>query len=511
IKILAEVVDNKGRKNTSETDFWVLSSDQKSVQNGKLLLLADKASYLPGETAEVSVQSPFSHAHGFVTLYHRGIFENFPIEFSKSSLSFKIKIDSDMIPACTARVDLVGENFAHASERVVIKILPDFKRLKIALSASQNSYEPGSTANLKIHTMNAEGKPVSNTSLAVAVIDESVLALSGYDWEDPCRLFYSDFESLQSASVSASNLRDLVKLPFEKNINGQLIQGLQSSLFGYRRLPNSRTGSVGMGGGKDAIAGPFGSASFRFTKAGATLSNFVRMDYGFPFSESLTSIPNAGFGLVQGLPIFKSSVAHAPLTVRKDFGALAYFDPSLETNSNGVVNCTFKLPDNLTRYRVIVVGATADNDFGKAETSFTSQKPLLIRPSAPRFLNFGDSFNLPLVIQNQTSSDMQVQLAIRSSNLLICERRRSVLRHKIGGLVSVPANDHVEVQIPSSTEHDGNGRLDIVAVSGTATDAAEVIIPVLAPVTQQSFATYGQIEHGAEEQLVEVPEDVCDQ
>ncbi len=42
-------------------------------------------------------------------------------------------------------------------------------------------------------------------------------------------------------------------------------------------------------------------------------------------------------------------------------------------------------------------------NFGKGESTVTARLPLMVRPSAPRFLNFGDRFDLPVVVQNQTA------------------------------------------------------------------------------------------------------------
>jgi uncharacterized protein YfaS (alpha-2-macroglobulin family) len=41
----------------------------------------------------------------------------------------------------------------------------------------------------------------------------------------------------------------------------------------------------------------------------------------------------------------------------------------------------------------------------------------MVRPSAPRFLNFGDRFELPVVVQNQTDGALRVDVAARASGL----------------------------------------------------------------------------------------------
>src|SRR5690606_16724729 len=106
----------------------------------------------------------------------------------------------------------------------------------------------------------------------------------------------------------------------------------------------------------------------------------------------------------------------APIAVRSDFNPLAVFVPAARTDANGRVVLDYKLPDNLTRYRIMVLAAAGSESFGKAETQITVRLPLMVRPSAPRFLNFGDRFELPLVIQNQTDRELEVTLAARAQN-----------------------------------------------------------------------------------------------
>ncbi len=108
----------------------------------------------------------------------------------------------------------------------------------------------------------------------------------------------------------------------------------------------------------------------------------------------------------------------------KTFNALAVFAPSVRTNSNGKATVDVKLPDNLTRYRVMAVSVDSGKRFGKGESSITARQPLMVRPSAPRFMNFGDKIELPVVVQNQTDKPMTVDLAVRATNANSDKRRR---------------------------------------------------------------------------------------
>src|SRR5205085_5610715 len=96
------------------------------------------------------------------------------------------------------------------------------------------------------------------------------------------------------------------------------------------------------------------------------------------------------------------------VAVRTNFNALALFSPSVRTDASGVAHVAVDLPDNLTRYRVMAVAADNGGRLGAGESTLTARLPLQVRPSPPRFANFGDRFELPVVLQNQTGNDMDV-------------------------------------------------------------------------------------------------------
>ena len=81
-----------------------------------------------------------------------------------------------------------------------------------------------------------------------------------------------------------------------------------------------------------------------------------------------------------------------------------------------------KLPDSVTRYRVMAIAAARENDFGAQESTITARLPLMVRPSGPRFLNFGDKFEFPVVLQNQT--DKELTVAVERARQRAGRRRR---------------------------------------------------------------------------------------
>ncbi|HNJ43735.1 MAG TPA: alpha-2-macroglobulin family protein, partial [Acidobacteriota bacterium] len=176
-----------------------------------------------------------------------------------------------------------------------------------------------------------------------------------------------------------------------------------------------------------------------------------------------------------------------PIQLRTQFAPLALFADSVVTDATGRASVKVKLPDSLTRYRVMAV-AVAGARFGIGESTITAQLPLMVRSSSLRFLNFGDQCEFPVLVQNQTARPLTVDVAIRANHLIFpqgtCQR------------VTVPANDRVEVRFPVETTTPGTARVHIAGVAGQFSDAAEIVLPVYRPATTEAFAEQGSLEQG---------------
>lgn len=62
--------------------------------------------------------------------------------------------------------------------------------------------------------------------------------------------------------------------------------------------------------------------------------------------------------------------------------------------------------------RITVVAVHGADKFGRGESSIVAQLPVSIRPSLPRFLNFGDEAQFSCTVQNQTMSHLELHVAV---------------------------------------------------------------------------------------------------
>ncbi len=477
-QITAIVTDELGRKNQSRFTRWVSGGQvppSRKVEQEKITLIPDQETYQPGDTAKILVQSPFSPAEGLLTVSRGGIISitRFTVEDGSTTLS--IPIEEKYIPNLSIKVDLVGSSPrtddsgepiadapprpAFASGQLDLSIPPLQRTLSLEVLPDLDSLEPGGETSLTVIVKDANGVPVPDAELAVVAVDEAILALTNYQMKDPLAVFYASHSSYLASIYGRSSI---------------ILADPQS--FARQAGANVLMDGLVMAAATEAPAA-----------VEAPLAAMAAM-------PTTTALPNTGGGGEEVLP---------DITVRSNFNPLAIFAPTVRTGSNGEARVLIQLPDNLTRYRIMVVAVdSGGKQFGTGESNLTARLPLMVRPSAPRFLNFGDKFELPVILQNQTDLPMTVNVAVRASNLEI---------ENAGQRVTVPANDRVEVRFPASTMMAGDAKIQIAAISGNYADAATVELPVYTPATSEAFATYGVIDDGAIAQPVQYPVDVFPQ
>jgi hypothetical protein len=102
--------------------------------------------------------------------------------------------------------------------------------------------------------------------------------------------------------------------------------------------------------------------------------------------------------------------------IRTDFRALAYYNGSIITDSNGKASVNFTLPDDLTTWRVMAIATDGDFHFGNGEATFITQKPLATNPILPQFVRLGDSFLGGVTVTNMTENLGNLTIDGKTSN-----------------------------------------------------------------------------------------------
>jgi alpha-2-macroglobulin len=470
-RIVSTVIDDEDRGNRTELTRWVSGGTgrpDRTLRQEEIALIPDADEYQPGDTAEILVQVPFSPAELLITTSRNGFESTSQLKSEDGTAVLRVPIEDLHIPALHVQVDAVGATEriddsgqplpdapnrpAFAVGNLTLRVPALTRTLDVTATPAAEAAAPGEATSVGLLVVDRQGEPVAGAEVAIVVVDEAVLSLTAYQLGDPIAAFYAD----SGPGVWADYGRRSIVLADPDRIAGP-------------QAPSATDGAGGnvdeeSAGGSDSTSGDFAADDANERAAGSS---------------------------------------QAPIDVRSNFDALALFAPEERTGRDGKVEVDFTLPDNLTRYRVMAIAVDGADRFGSGEANITARLPLMVRPSAPRFLNFGDTFELPLVIQNQTDEAMSVEVVVQAANL--------TLPDGAGRRVTVPANDRIEVRIPAEADEAGTARFRAVVASPDHADAAVIALPVYTPATAEAFATYGVVDSGAVAQPLLAPTDVFSQ
>ncbi|MEM7409327.1 MAG: alpha-2-macroglobulin [Myxococcota bacterium] len=88
---------------------------------------------------------------------------------------------------------------------------------------------------------------------------------------------------------------------------------------------------------------------------------------------------------------------------------VAFWSGPLQTDASGRAQVRFELPEFQGALRVMAV-AYRDADFGAATELTRVRQPLMLTPTPPRFLSFGERVEVPVTVRNDTGKDAEVQV-----------------------------------------------------------------------------------------------------
>lgn len=487
--ITATVTDPKGRTNTSKITRWVEGGGLppvRTVEREKVNLILDKKEYRPGETAEIFLQAPFYPAEGLWFVRHVGIDQPQRFTITGPTHVLKVPLTEAHMPSTEVWVELVGaaarlddagkpvagapKRPAYAGNSITLPVLLESRKLDVKITPADAQLLPGGKTRVTVELTDYRKKPVADAELALVAVDESVLALTGYRVPDPIHSFHPS----RAGGSMHRWLREHVLLADPLKLKADLDTLVQTNGAMAEAAPTGLAGAM-----------PPPAPGAKPARAMSREKGLVSKDKAADRADEEES---------------RNGDDGGPVKVRSNFAALALFSPELRTDATGRATVELQLPDNLTRYRLMAVAVSGATHYGVGEGQVTARLPVQVRPSPPRFLNFGDQFELPVVVQNQTNAPQEIKVAVRGWNVK--------WKGPVGQKLTVPALDRREVRFAVATDSAGTAKFEAVAVGAGGSDAASFELPVWTPATTEGFATYGTIDAGAIVQPVQVPTNV---
>jgi len=393
---------------------------------------------------------------------------------------------------------------------------PSLPNQRLRLTADQDTYRPGDTAQIFIPNPFEEGATALISIERGTLLRHEVLPVTGSGLDYALPLSSEDAPNIFVSITLLSAAEG--QLDFRKGYIELLVEPVEQSLNVTVTSQPERTG-------------PGGEVSFEIQVTDAD-GNPVQGEFSLavvdqavlaladPNSEDIlpafydeqplgvrTGVALAAYGnrLTYQPPGRGGGGGGTPgpaPVVRQEFPDTAFWSAEVVTDEDGRAQVSLTLPDNLTTWHVEVRGVTSDTRVGQAETRVITTQPLIVRPVAPRFVVTGDRIQLGAVVQNNTADTLDVSVNLRATGITLDEA--SVQQVKVG------AGDSARVDWWGTVQDVGEVDLVFNAQAGDLSDTvrpAGGMIPVLQYTAGQTFRTAGVLDEGGEVvELVSLPQ-----
>ncbi len=178
VKIIAEGKDAQGNLTRTEKYIWIGQDGAAyNYKGGMVKLVLDKKYYKIGDEVKLLVLSPIPNANYLFTLEGDSLYARGVKKFKQNNSLIKFKIKDRYMPNVYATISFMFKN-QYYTNTIKISVPAISKYLKIKVTPLKKKYKPGEDGKVKIKVTDYKGKPIRNSELSVAVVDEAIYGIS---------------------------------------------------------------------------------------------------------------------------------------------------------------------------------------------------------------------------------------------------------------------------------------------------------------------------------------------
>ncbi len=384
----------------SSTWVWVSGSEYVSWRrenNDRLTLISDKSTYVPGETAEILIPSPFEGEQwAWITVERGGVLHQEILRLESNSTVYRLPITADHAPNVYVSAVIVKGPDAtepaatHKVGYVMLTVEPVEQELNITLETPGVS-EPGDAVSFDVRATDASGEP-AQAAFSLDLVDKAVLSLMPRA-EDAIRETFYGRRGL-GVSTASGMVISVNRLLLEQ------MEEVQDISYAEER---------GLGGGEGEVT-----------------------EVGVPSAALMPALATE-----DALEHKAANELPPGVELREEFEDTAFWDATVVTDQSGRASVTIQLPDNLTTWVLRGVGITAGTEVGEETVELLVTKPLLVRPVTPRFFVVGDRAQLAALVSNNTGETQEVEVTLHADGLALDDEAAQVVSIPDGGEVKV--------------------------------------------------------------------------
>jgi len=184
----------------------------------------------------------------------------------------------------------------------------------------------------------------------------------------------------------------------------------------------------------------------------------------------------------------------ATAVVRRDFSDSAFWSANTRTGADGKARVSFRLPDSLTNWQVVVTAVSRDMHVGRHTARLRTIRDVMVWPMLPRQFTEGDTVSIFGSVHNLTDADRDIVVSLKAERADILSPAQVTVR--------VPRGTNVPVTWSVRAREPGLASLLMIATGTGTSDASLKRIPIVASSADQIVTASGFAERAV---TVELP------
>jgi uncharacterized protein YfaS (alpha-2-macroglobulin family) len=449
--------DSRDNLITKDFRIWASSKDQpyySSKNQNNLTIQPDQEQYQHTDSAKLTIHSEIPDRDIFLSLDRARLNRYQIVHLTGYTTTIDLPLVVTDIPNISATISSFSSSFLDTASTSLI-VSSDPKKLLITLTPDQQQYNPGETATVNIQTTDLKGNPVS-TNTAIWAVDKAIFELTSSNLRSVHNAFWrqrydytAQSHSLQGIYINTAEgggcfapdtpilmanrktkpIKDikvgdqiLTRTHLQNpqltpakvtNVHSQLVSGFLIINHHLKVTPNHRlwvnnnwrlASQIQIG---DTLLNshnqPITVSSLQWQADNLTVYNFTVEKYHTYFAGNLWVHNQKGNGST-GRSVFKDT---------------AYWNPSVQTDSQGRAQVQFSLPDNLTTWVITSIGSTNQTQVGQTSQDIVVTKDVVVRPILPNIIRGTDTISLSALVQNFSTSPHPFTVKLQSPDLNI--------------------------------------------------------------------------------------------
>jgi len=454
--------------------------DSSAFRFNHLELTSDKREYAPGEKVNLLINT--DRTDSTVLLFVRASGGAYlppkVLRLDGKSVAKEIEVIQRDMPNFFVEAITIADGRLHTTSREIV-VPPEKRVFDIAIEPSATEYKPGEKAKVKVKFTDLAGNPLANFSTVLAVYDKALEYISGGSNVGNIKDFFWKWRRHYSARTESNLGRYFRNLVLPKTIAmgnlgifGETVADeITEGEGGLRRRENASVSrQVGSTRAMKSrgYAATTGGAPPPMTEAAADVADVSMDSAALPDGRLVVGAginSDAGLGGDSGGQL-------AEATVRKNFADTAYWAAALSTNSNGIAEVEFDMPENLSAWKIKAWGMGHGTRVGQGETEVVTRKNLILRLQAPRFFVDKDEVVLSANVHNYLDSKKTAQVSLQVDTAFLTPLGETTQS------IEIEAGGEKRVDWRVRVTGEGETFVRMKALTDEESDAMEMTFPV---------------------------------